>query len=270
MAEETQYTANTGVQPISVANSYLDGTNGTYSAAIITGASNGTIIKSITIKAIGDTSQGMVRLFIYDGSNNKLVSEIEIPAVTKSSTDPAFEITIPVDFALKSGWSLKASTELGNTFNIIAEGMDWAYYGSVRPESSKYTANTGYNTITAANASLTGSGIDTQTIWDIITAASNGTQIQSVTIKSQISTTDGMIRLFVNDGAGDGTTHNFLLTEIPVTATTKSGTAHSFSARIDFGGKGFFLRSGWKLRATTEKTETFNVVAEGLNLTYPA
>ena len=271
MAEETQYTANTGMLSISVANSNLDGSTGTYSGAIITGASNGTIVKTITIKAQGDTGQGMVRIFIMDAATTTLVMEVEIPAVIKSFNDPAFEITIPVDFALKSGWFLKASTEIGNTFNIIAEGMNWAYYAaSVRPESSKYTANTGYKTITTANTSLTGSGTNNTDIWDIITGASNGTQIQSITIKSQVNNVDGMVRLFVNDGGGDGTSHNFLLTEIPVDATTKSGTAHSFSKRIDFSGKGFFLKSGWKLRATTEKSETFNIIAEGLDLTYPA
>lgn len=271
MAEETQYTANTGMVTISTANSNLDG-SGTISAAIITGASNGTLIKTVTVKAQGNTTQGMVRLFIYDGTNTKLVAEIETPAVTKSATDPSFEIIIPVDFALKVNWSLKASTEKGETFNVIAEGMNWAYYGSVRPESSKYTANTAMATITTANTALTGAGTEGTNIWNIITAASNGTQIQSVTIKSKLTglTSAGMVRLFVNDGGGDGTTHNFLLTEIPVEATTQSATAHSFSARVNFGGKGFFLKNTWKLRATTETNDDFNVIAEGLDLTYPA
>jgi len=267
MAEETQYTANTGMQTISIANSALDGT-GTLSNAIVTGASNGTIIKTVTIKAQGNTDQGVVRLFIFDGTNNKLASEIEIPAVTQSATDPAFEITIPVDYALKNGWSLKASTEKANTFNIIAEGQDWVYYTtSVRPESSKYTANTGMNTITYHNTSLTGSGTLNTDIWDIITAASNGTQIQSMTVKAILTgtTSTGMVRLFIYDG-----TNTKLLTEIQVDATTQSITAHSFSRRIDFGGKGFFLKSGWKIRATTQTDDDFNVIAEGLDLTYPA
>jgi hypothetical protein len=261
MAEETQYTANTGMQIISTANSNLDGT-GTLSSAIITGASNGTIVKTVTIKAKGNTSQGMVRLFIYDGTNNKLVSEIEIPAVTQSAIDEAFGITIPVDYALKSGWSLKASTELANAFVVIAEGLNWSYYNtSVRPESSKYTANTAFATISTANSNLDGTG----TLGSILTAASNGTIIQSVTIKAMVNTTSGMVRLFLFDG-----TNTNLLIEIPVNAVTKSASAHSFSSRIDFYGKGFALKSGWVLKASTEKSESINVIAEGLDWVYPA
>lgn len=261
MAEETQYTANTGMQNISTANSNLDG-SGTISSAIITGAANGTLIKTVTVKATVNTTQGMVRLYLYDGTNTRLVSEIEIPAVTKSATDPSFGIRIPVDFALdKDSWSLKASTEKGESFNVIAEGMDWAYYGSVRPESSKYTANTGLAQISTANTNLDGSG----TLGSVITGASNGTIIQNITIKSTGTTTSGMIRLFLYDGS-----NTRLLEEIPVRATTPSATAHSFSTSIDFEGKGFFLKSGWILKASTEKGETFNITAEGLDLTYPA
>jgi hypothetical protein len=259
MAEETQFQANTGMQTISTANSNLDGT-GTLSAAIITGASNGTLINTVTIKAQSNTSQGMVRLFIYDGTNTKLVAEIEIPAVTKSATDTSFELTMQTDFALKSGWSLKASTEVANTFNVIAEGLNWAYPIAVRPESSRFTANTGMATISTANSNLDGTG----TLGTVLTAASFGTTIQSVTVKSQANTTAGMVRLFLYDG-----TNTKLLTEIQVDATTKSTTAHSFSRKIDFSGKGFALASGWLLKASTENAETFNIIAEGLNWTYP-
>lgn len=263
MAEETQYTANTGMQTISTANSNLDGTTGTYSSAIITGASNGTLIKTITIKAQTNTTQGMVRLFINDGSTNRLISEIEIPAVTKSATDPAFEITIPVDYALESGWLLKASTEKAETFNVIAEGLNWAYYTtSVRPESTKYTASSGFQVAFLANSALDGTGSLTSAI---ITGASNGTQVQTITIKASVNTTAGMIRLFLFDG-----TNTKLLKEVPVPAVTKSATAHSFSTVVDFGGKGFALKSGWSIKASTQNAETMNIIAEGLDWTYPA
>lgn len=265
MAEETQYTANTGMTTISTANTNLDG-SGTLSGAIVTAASNGTLIKTVTIKAQANTTQGMVRLFIYDGTNTKLVSEIPVDAVTKSGTDPAFEVSLPVNFALKSGWALKASTEKAESINVLVQSADWAYYASsVRPESTNYTANTGMATITTANTSLTGSGTLNTDIWSVITAASNGTQLSSVKIKAQGNTTAGMVRLFLN-GGGSTT----LLTEVPVEAVTKSATANSFSAVVDFGGNGYFLKSGFKLYATTQNSETFNIVAEGLDVAYPA
>ncbi len=60
MAEEIQYTANTGMVTISSANSNLDGSGDIYK--VLVGAANGTVIKTVTIKAITSTKKGMVRL----------------------------------------------------------------------------------------------------------------------------------------------------------------------------------------------------------------
>lgn len=259
MALETQYTANTGIVVISTANSNLDG-SGTL-ANVLTGASNGTLIKTVTIQATGNTTSGMVRLFVYDGTNTKILYEANIPAVTKSNRDPAFAITIPLNYRLKSGGILKAATQNAESFNVIAEGLDWAYYGSIREECTRYTANTGMANIATANSNLDGSG----TLGTFFTAASNGTVIQSITIKAQVSTTPGMIRLFLYDGS-----NNQLFKEIPVPYVTKSATAHSFSHLIDFGGIDFALKTGWLLKASTENAESFNIVAEGLDWSYPA
>ncbi len=257
MAAETQYTANTGMQTISTANSNLDGT-GTLSSAIITGASNGTLIKTISIKARVNTTQGMVRLFIYDGSNTKLLTEIEIPAIVKAATDPAFETTVAINYSLKSGWSLKASTQNAETFNVIAEAQDWVYTSPVRAETTKYTAYNAAATVSTANTSLTGSGtLGTALI-------SSGCNLWSVTIKAQGSTIAGMVRLFLHDG-----TDTKLLREVPVRATTQSGTAQTFYAKVRFEN-GFALKSGWELKASTEKGEAFSVIAESANWSYPA
>jgi hypothetical protein len=208
----------------------------------------------------------MVRLFAYDGTSTKMIAEVNIPAVTKSSVDPAFETTLPLNYVLKSGGKLKASTEKGETFNVIAEAFDWTYYTtSIRPESANYTANTAMATITTANTNLDGTGTINTNMWEVVTAASSGTMIQSVIIKAQVSTTPGMVRLFLYDG-----TNTRLLTEIQVPSVTKSATAPSFEYELDFGGNDFALKSGYKLRATTENSETFNVIAECLDWTYPA
>jgi len=265
MAAETQYTANTGMAVISTANGETDGSTGTY-GTVLTAASSGTFIKTVTIKAQGNTTHGMVRLFAYDGVTTRLIREIDIPATTKSATDPSFEITVPLGFHLEASGILKASTQNAESFNVIAEGQDWTYYTtSVRPESTKYTANnSGMVTISTANSNLDGSG----TLGTVFTANSdvNGALISSVIIKAQVSTTPGMVRLFINIPGGATN----LLKEIPVLAVTKSATAHSFSARIDFGGKGFALQKGYVLKASTEKGESFNVHAEILEWTYPA
>lgn len=264
MAAETQYTANTGIAQINTANSNLDGTTGTVTD-ILTAASNGTLIKTVTIKAITNTSYGMVRLFAYDGTNTKLITEVSIPAVTKSATEPAFQVTIPLNYVLEASGKLKATTEIGDTFIITAEGLNFAYYGSVRPESTKYTANNAFAVISTANSNLDGTG----TLGTILTATSSatskGTLLQSIVIKATGNTTPGMIRLYIVAAATAQ-----LLMEIPVPAVTKSATAHSFSYRVDFGGRDFALPCSWVLKASTEKAEAFNVIAEGLDWTYPA
>lgn len=259
MAAETQYTANTGCVTISTANTNLDGT-GTL-GTVLTAASNGTLIKSVIIKAQVSTTQGMIRLFVSGGGATELIAEIEVPAVTKSSVDPSYECYLELNYALKSGYILKASTQIGEAFNVIAEGLDWAYYASVRPESTKYTANTGMTTISTANSNLDGTG----TLGTVLTADLNGTNIQCINVKSTVSTTSGMIRLYIYNG-----TTNFLFSEIPVPAVTKSGTAVSFSARKTFNGNDYALKDTYLLKASTQVGESFNVIAEGLDWEYPA
>lgn len=124
--ERAKYTANTGIVLISTANSSLsgDGTLGT----VLTAAANGTLIKTITINAIGNTTQGMVRLFIYDGNSvTNLIDEFEIPPSTALGTYPAYTITYEVNYNLKAGYVLKASTQNSESFVIIAEGLNWTY-----------------------------------------------------------------------------------------------------------------------------------------------
>lgn len=263
MAAETQYTANTGKVLISTANSNLDGT-GTL-GTVLTAASNGTLIKAITVKAQVNTTEGMVRLFLFDGTNTRLIQEISIPTVTKSATTPAFEYKWDCSIPLKSGWILKASTQNSESFNIIAEGLDWAYYGaSVRPESTNFTANTGSALISTANSNLDGTG----TLGTILTAGASGsgwkgTRVEKISIKALGNVTKGMIRIFISGG---GTIN--LLTEIPVPLLTRSSTEPSFSYMTNLGG--LQLQADYILKASTENAESFAIVVEGNDWKYPA
>lgn len=264
MAAETQYTANTGMVTISTGNTNLDG-SGTL-GTLVTAASNGTLVKSVTFKAQGNTTQGMLRLFIDDGSNTRLVEEIEVPAVTKSAQDCSFETTIQCNYRLKAGYILKVSTENSETFNVIANAADWAYYSAtVRPESTNYTANTGIGLISTANSNLDGSG----TLITILTAGSSGSgwkgcEIQSITVKATVTTTFGMVRLFVVDNSSN----TKLLTEIEVPAISRSAVVSSFTRTITLDK--FELQAGYSIKASTEKAESFVVTIEALDWKYPA
>ena len=263
MAAETQYTANTGMVQISTANTNLDGT-GTL-GTVLTAASNGTLIKSINIKSTGTTTLGMIRLFVYDGTNTRLLQEFQVPPNTPSATSPAFEYNWACDIKLEASWVLKASTQNAETFNVVAEGLDWAYYGSgVRPESTNYTANTGMVLISTANTNLDGSG----TLGTVLTAGASGsgwkgTEIESITIKAIVTTTMGMVRLFLYDG-----TNTRLYTEIPIPAITKSGSDPAFERKITLGN--FNMKADWVLKASTEKAESFSIIAEANDWKYPA
>lgn len=274
MAAETQYTANTGMVTISTANSKLDGT-GTL-GTVITGGSNGTLIKNVFVKATGtgnaSTSQGMVRLFIDDGSNVRLLKEINIPATGQSSTDETFEIVLPLNFKLESGLILKASTQNSDAFNIIAEGLDFAYYSaSVRPESTNYTANTGTSTITTQNTALDGSGtVSTLITAGLPTSGWNGLAINSINLKAYTDVTSGMIRLFIQN-TGTGASNTFLFTEIPLYPVDASGTFKSFNDTEQFPST-LQIQAGYKIVATIESTQGENIatVVDALDWKYPS
>ncbi|MGZ3949110.1 MAG: hypothetical protein ACXVDZ_12200 [Bacteroidia bacterium] len=124
--ERVKYTANTGMGLISAANTNLDG-SGTV-VTILTAASNGTLIETVTVKATQTTTRGMVRLFVYDGTNSKtLIHEVQVPPTTASALDHSFVARVPLNLNLKSGYSLLASTQNAETFQVIAEGLDWTY-----------------------------------------------------------------------------------------------------------------------------------------------
>lgn len=264
MAEETQYTANTGLVSISTANSNLDGT-GTL-GDIITGASNGTLIKSVTIKAQVSTTQGMVRLYIKGGGNTRLLDEVEVPALTKSSYAPSFEKRIEMNLQLKSGYILQASTQNAEAFNVIAEGLDWAYYASsVRTDTTQFTSSETRTTVSTANSNLDGTGTLATLIQAGAAASWNGLKVNSIIIKATGNTTPGMIRLFIQNS---GSTLTKLTAEIPVPAVTRSATTESFFYRIDYGDKGLDIQPDYKILVSTQNAETFIVTIDAMDWKY--
>lgn len=113
----------------------------------------------------------------------------------------------------------------------------------------------GFAQVSVANANRDGTG----TMENVVTGAANGTRISRITIKAVGTVTAGMIRLFLYNGSATR-----LWREITVAATTPSATAMSFSYILDLRGEdALVLPSGYILKASTEKAETFNVFAEG-------
>lgn len=120
-----------GMCQISTANTNLDGT-GTIGTVVSVPAYansqfssvNGAQITAIVIQAAGVTTAGMVRLFLFDGTNTRLWRERPVTALTPGATVQAFsDVFVPPEgpLSLPPGWSLKASTHNAEIFNIFAE-----------------------------------------------------------------------------------------------------------------------------------------------------
>jgi hypothetical protein len=125
------YTVNTGNGIINIANSNL---NGTGTMGLILTASDiklGCTISSIIIKGQQTTNPDIVRFFLQDniGGNAILFAEVPIPAVSAEATTTSFakQVLWGGVINIQAGFELKASTNQGQTYSIIASGMDWNY-----------------------------------------------------------------------------------------------------------------------------------------------
>ena len=110
---------------VSAANTNRDGTGSLVS--IWTGTTNGSKVDLIIIRATVTTTAGMVRLFLDDTSNVRLIKEIPVSAITPSATVEAFtaEYSPTKAIIIPSGWILKASTHNAEAINIFAIGGDY-------------------------------------------------------------------------------------------------------------------------------------------------
>ncbi|CAB4158630.1 hypothetical protein UFOVP708_14 [uncultured Caudovirales phage] len=131
MALDPQFAATPkiGIATVATPNTNRDGT-GTIGTVLTAGAS-GTRIRRIEVQATGNTTAGMARLFIHDGTTAHLYLEVPISAATPSGTVQAFawnitESTSPdqLPLTLPTGHSLRASTHNAEAFKVIAEGAD--------------------------------------------------------------------------------------------------------------------------------------------------
>jgi hypothetical protein len=121
----------TAVAVVSTANTNRDGT-GTL-ATIVSGATRdmaaspplagGTRVDALAVAATGTTTAGMLRLFLHDGTNARLLAEVPVAAVTPSATLAAWAVRLTkesCDFmpiVLAPGASLRMGTHNAETFH---------------------------------------------------------------------------------------------------------------------------------------------------------
>lgn len=126
MALEPQFavTPRIGTVNIATANTNRDGT-GTV-ATLITGASTGTRIAEIVIKARVTTTAGQVRVFLHDGTNFFFFDEIAVAAATPSNSVQATRAsTSYANLVLpNASWSVRVSTHNAESIDVTALGAD--------------------------------------------------------------------------------------------------------------------------------------------------
>jgi hypothetical protein len=132
MATEPIFTATPviGMVQVSTGNTARDG-SGTL-GTVITGGTNGTRITRITIQATGNTTAGIVRLYIGDNAGTpviKLWKEVLITTATVSATVSGFTYTLELlgerALILPPDYTLRAAPHNAETFAIYAEGGNY-------------------------------------------------------------------------------------------------------------------------------------------------
>lgn len=126
MATSPAYTAipRTERATISAANTNRDGT-GTI-VNLFTAGANGSRVERITICATGTTTAGMIRFYLFDGTNTDLWLEVSVTAITPSATVESFYSQLgSLSFILSNSKSIRVSTNNAESFRIIAEGGDF-------------------------------------------------------------------------------------------------------------------------------------------------
>jgi hypothetical protein len=126
MAASPAYTATPRTEraEISIANTNRDGT-GTI-VNLFTAGTGGSRLERITICATGTTTDGMIRFYLFDGTNTDLWLEVSVTAITPSTTVKSFYSQLgSLSFILSNSKSIRVSTNNAESFRIIAEGGDF-------------------------------------------------------------------------------------------------------------------------------------------------
>lgn len=104
--------------------------------------------------------------------------------------------------------------------------------------------------VTAANALRDGTG----TLVALCTAAASGEKVNEIAVEATVTTTAGMVRLFISK---DGGTTKRMFDEITVSAVTVSASVAAYRASKVYTN--LILEASDILYASTEKAEAINV-----------
>jgi hypothetical protein len=113
----------------------------------------------------------------------------------------------------------------------------------------------GHGVVSAANANLDGTG----SLVTLVTAIASEGKIELIRAHARVTTTPGMVRIFLFDG----TATYRLLAELPIPANTVSASNPAAQVELDLSQQLKFIPSGWSLVASTHNAEAINVEVWG-------
>ena len=192
--------------------------------------------------------------------------EVEVPEINQNSADTkAFETQIILNFKLEAEYELRVSTENADTFNVFAEGMEWAYFAArVQADMTELTGSNGLVEISTANSNLDGTG----TLGTLITAGTSasykGMSLRSITVKAEGKPGTGMIRFFIGDPEAEV---DYLFTELYVPDHGRSGVDESYERTITFDDQ-LDIQANYIVKVSTQAADTFDVSCDATNWNY--
>ena len=100
---------------------------------VFTAGASGSRIDYIDVQGVATTVASIVNLFIFDGTNYFLYTQVPVQVVTSSTTAPAFSAVISsntianiLPINLPTGYSLRATTSITQTgVRVTALGGDY-------------------------------------------------------------------------------------------------------------------------------------------------
>lgn len=100
---------------------------------VLTAGASGSRVDYIDVQGVATTVASIVNIFIYDGTNYILYTQIPVQAITSSTTVPAFQAAISsnshpsiLPINLPTGYSIRATTSVAQTgVRVTALGGDY-------------------------------------------------------------------------------------------------------------------------------------------------
>jgi hypothetical protein len=126
MAAAPSFAATVRASAANIATADTSRTAPTNVGTVFTAGASGSRIDEINIVATGTTTAGAVRLWVYTGSTYYLLSETLVTATTPSTAQAVFSsVSTYNNLMLPNGYSLRATTNNSESFNVIAFGGDF-------------------------------------------------------------------------------------------------------------------------------------------------